>query len=177
MTFSAFIIDASALGTLLSHVLIVLVLFALIFRLKVIDHILRKIAPYMFQFGFVVSLLGIVGSLMFSEVIGFAPCVLCWISRIFLYPQAIIFPIAMKRGDKGIAPYILGLSIPGAVVALYQSYTQLGGYSVTPCTAVGGSCSKVFVLEYGYITIPLMAFTAFLWIIISMIIHKKYGGK
>lgn len=177
MTLSAFIISASAFGTLVSHILIVLVIAGLLLRLKIVDHVLRKVSHYAFHFAFVVALLGVFGSLLFSEVIGFTPCILCWIQRIFLYPQAIILPMAMIRRDKGIAPYILGLSIPGAVVALYQAYTQLGGYSVTPCTAAGGSCSKIFVLEYGYITIPLMAFTAFLWIIISMIIHKRYAGK
>jgi disulfide bond formation protein DsbB len=177
MSLTSFIISASALGTLVSHVLIVIVLVGLVLCLKIIDKTLSKLAPFTFYFAFAVALLGVVGSLLFSEFIGFTPCVLCWIQRIFLYPLVIILPIAMIRRDKGIAPYILGLSIPGAIVALYQSYTQLGGYSVTPCTASGGSCSKVYVLEYGYITIPLMAFTAFLWIIISMIIHKRYAGK
>ena len=36
------------------------------------------------------SLAAVVGSLSFSEIVGFPPCELCWIQRIFMYPQAII---------------------------------------------------------------------------------------
>lgn len=177
MTLSSFIIQATALGTLVSHVLIAFFLLALIARLRIGKKIVRIILPYTSHIVFVVSLLGAIGSILFSEFLGFEPCVLCWIGRICLYPVVIISLIAIIRRDRKIAPYVLGLTIPGAIISLYQAYTQLGGRSITPCTSVGGACSKIYILEYGYISIPLMAFTAFLLIIITMIIQIKYSSK
>lgn len=177
MSLPTFIVQSTALGTLISHILIVLFVGGIILRLRIARKAAIFLGPYTPHIALVVALLGAIGSVLFSEVIGFEPCVLCWIARIFLYPQIIILFIAIIRKDKNIAPYILGLSIPGAIISLYQAYTQLGGHSITECTSVGGSCSKVYILEYGYITIPLMAFTAFLWTTVLMVIQKKYTLK
>lgn len=50
----------------------------------------KRIADFAGQrailFSFVVALVSAAGSLFYSEVAGFAPCVLCWWQRIFLYP-------------------------------------------------------------------------------------------
>ena len=35
------------------------------------------------------------GSLFFSEVMGFAPCVLCWYQRIALFPLVLILPMGL----------------------------------------------------------------------------------
>lgn len=175
MSLPSFIIEAAALGTLISHILVVFLVGGLLLGLRTAKKSAHFIGKYAIHTAFVVSLFGATGSILFSEVIGFEPCVLCWIGRIFLYPQVIILFIALIRKDKNIVPYILGLSIPGAIISLYQAYTQLGGHSITACTSAGGSCSKVFILEYGYITIPAMAFTAFLLIIVSMFVQRKFA--
>ncbi|PIP65479.1 disulfide bond formation protein B, partial [Candidatus Peregrinibacteria bacterium CG10_big_fil_rev_8_21_14_0_10_49_16] len=47
---------------------------------------------------------------------------------------------------------------------------------LTPCDLSGISCRATYVLEYGYITIPVMAGTAFLLNIIGstvMLLRKK----
>ncbi len=173
----SFIVNASAIGTLVVHVVLVIFGLTLILHKESAFRFMRYFSPYAFIFSFAVALLGIVGSILYSEIIGFDPCVLCWLERVLLYPQVIIFGIAIFRRDDSIIPYILGLSIPGVILSLYHASVQLGGFSLTACTSEGGSCSKVYVLEYGYITIPLMAFTAFLLIVISTLIRKKNLGK
>jgi disulfide bond formation protein DsbB len=35
------------------------------------------------------------GSLFFSHVMGFAPCVLCWYQRIALFPLVLILPMGL----------------------------------------------------------------------------------
>lgn len=177
MNFSSFVISASSLGVLVSHILIVLFGISLLFRMKIGYRVSYLLSRHAFTFAFAVALLGVIGSLLYSEGIGFEPCLLCWLGRVFLYPQAIILGIALYRRDNSIVPYILGLSIPGAIISLYHAYTNLGGTSITECTSVGGACSKVYVLEYGYITIPMMAFTSFLLIIISMLVRRAYVEK
>ena len=125
--------------------------------------------------GFLLSLAAVAGSLMYSNVIGFAPCELCWWQRICLYPLLPIFLVSLykKRGDA--FEYALPLALIAGVISLYHSYIQLGGTaSVLPCTAVGGACTKVYVLTLGYVTIPTMSLTVALAIILLSFIKKAY---
>ena len=50
-------------------------------------------------FAFIVALTGMLGSLTYSNVLGYTPCELCWFQRIFMYPQAILLGIAAWRKD------------------------------------------------------------------------------
>ncbi len=119
---------------------------------------------------FIASLLSLVGSLLYSDVLGYEPCKFCWFQRILMYPQVLLLGIAMWKKDTQIALYSITLSTLGALLALNHYILQLSGTSLIPCSAVGYSvsCSKLFVLRFGYITIPLMAFSAFILMIISV---------
>ena len=120
----------------------------------------------------------VVGSLVYSQIVGFPPCDLCWWQRIFMYPQVIILFMAMRRKNKGVIDYLVPLSILGAVISLYQSFVQWGfGGSLLACTATGSACAKVFVLQYSYITIPFMSFTVFAYIIAMKFIYYRHDKK
>lgn len=54
------------------------------------------------------------GSLFFSEVLGWLPCVLCWYQRILMYPLAIIIAIGLLRRDDRLHLYVLPFSLLGA---------------------------------------------------------------
>lgn len=109
-------------------------------------------------------------TLYYSEVLGFIPCGLCWLQRIFLYPQVIILGIAWWKKERSIADYSIALSVIGLMIALYQHYLQMGGESVLPCPASGaGDCAQRILFEFGYITFPLMSFTVFFALIVLMI--------
>lgn len=120
----------------------------------------------------VVALTATLGSLTYSDIIGYEPCKLCWIQRIFMYPQVVLLAIALYKKERLIVDYILGLSVIGAVIALYHYLLQIGIAPALPCGAVGYSvsCSQRFVMEWGYITIPMMSLTAFLLIIVSALL-------
>lgn len=127
---------------------------------------------YILELVFVFSFFSLVGSLLYSNIVGFPPCELCWIQRIFIYPQALISFMAMLKKDKGIIYYLFPLTLLGVIVSFYHSLTNWGwGGNLLDCTAVGGECSKVYVLEYGYITIPFMAFSSFLYLISVKVIY------
>lgn len=117
-------------------------------------------------FSFCIAFASTASSLFYSEIAGFAPCVLCWWQRIFLYPQVFILGIAWYKKEAGALMYTLPLSVIGGVIAFYHSYLQFGGLSPVPCPASGPSCTQVYFLEYGYITIPTMALTSFLALIV-----------
>jgi len=126
--------------------------------------------------GLALTLGGIISSLFYSEILGIAPCGLCWLQRVFLYPQAILFAVAIWKKSRDIADYSIALSIFGGVVALYQHYLQMGGANVLPCPAVAtqaADCSVRFLFEFGYITFPLMSFTVFAFLIIVMLFVRE----
>lgn len=126
-------------------------------------------------FSFIAVLLATLGSLFYSEIAGFEPCKLCWFQRIFMYPQVILLGVALWKKDRGIIPHSITLSSLGAVIAGYHYLLQLGVAPALPCSAVGysASCSQRFVLQFGYITIPLMALTAFLLVVVLMAAAKR----
>lgn len=119
---------------------------------------------------FLVALSAVGGSLFYSEILGYEPCKLCWFQRIIIYPQVITLGIALwkKDGSAYLSSYIM--SGIGIVIAGYQYLSQIAVVSEIPCAAAGAatSCSERFFLEYGYITIPMMALTGFALIIVSL---------
>lgn len=119
---------------------------------------------------FLFSAVAVIGSLFYSDILGLPPCNLCWILRIFVFPQVLLIGMALWRNERTILPYALILSVVGFVIAGYQSLLQAGATpDLVPCT-VGGygiDCSIVQSLEFGYITIPLMAATAFAMLLLT----------
>jgi disulfide bond formation protein DsbB len=115
------------------------------------------------RIAFGISLAAALGSLLYSEVVGYAPCVLCWWQRVFMYPQVLIAGIALWRNDRGALRYLLALSLIGAAIAGYHYLLEWGliPSGLCPATGSGPSCAQRFVYEFGYISIPLMSFTAF----------------
>ena len=127
---------------------------------------------------FVVALVTTSGSLFYSEIAGFEPCKLCWLQRIFMFPQVILLGTALWKKDRRVADYSITLSLIGAAIAAYHYLLQLGIAPSLPCSAVGSSvsCSKIFVRNFGYITLPMMALTAFL-LMIGFMATVKVSGK
>jgi disulfide bond formation protein DsbB len=124
--------------------------------------------------GFLVSFGVVATSLYYSEVLGFLPCGWCWVQRVFLWPQVLIFGIAAWRNDASVALYSIALSIFGGLAGLYQHYLQMGGTSVLPCPASGpGDCAQRFFFEFGYMTFPLMAVTTFAFLIVLMLFVRS----
>ena len=113
-------------------------------------------------------------TLYYSEVLGFAPCGWCWVQRVFLWPQVVLFLLALWKNDRTIADYSIGLSILGALAALYQHYLQMGGQALVPCPASGaGDCAQRILFEFGYITLPLMSATLFAFLIVLMLFVRR----
>ena len=165
--------DVFIYGTLISHFVLVVLIFAMIFYRPWGREVVQFIGKRGVLFSFLAALGAIVGSLIYSNVIGFAPCELCWWQRIFLYPQAVIFVVALYKKDGSVFKYTVPLSILAALVSVYHMYIQLGGTSsVLPCAAAGGACAKVYVLAFGYITIPTMALTVALYLIVFAWMHN-----
>ena len=128
-----------------------------------------------------IALIATIGSLFYSEILGFTPCLYCWYQRILMYPLVFIFATALVFKARDVAIYALPLSGVGAVFAFYHYLTQIFGLP-TSCVAPGGAiegldCAERFIFHFGFITIPFLAFTAFLIIVLlSLFVLRKRNG-
>lgn len=161
-----------ALGTMGAHGGIVAIAVAVLFFRKQSKPLLSWLGTHALWLIFFVTLGSVAGSLFYSEVIGYPACSLCWWGRIFLYPQLVIVAIALWKKRDDVDVYLWPLSIAGAMVALYNVYLQHGGTAFFSCASTEVSCAQRFVLEFGYITIPMMALTAFVSIMVLLSLRR-----
>ncbi|MEH7010339.1 disulfide oxidoreductase [Neobacillus niacini] len=127
----------------------------------------------------VAALIATIGSLYFSEALLYIPCTLCWYQRIFMYPLAVILGIAFYRNDNGIVKYTIPLSIIGMLISGYHTALQKIPYlqQFEMCKS-GVPCSKDYINWLGFITIPILAFTAFTIITICLVfIARSQKGE
>lgn len=109
-----------------------------------------------------VALAGTVGSLYLSNVVGWEPCRLCWFQRIAMYPVAPLLATAIVARARDVELYILPLTMTGAAISLYHYAIQrVEQFHAAGCSVVAVSCSTEYTFYAGYVTVPLMAFTAF----------------
>src|SRR5690348_8318165 len=75
------------------------------------------------------------GSLYFSEIAKFPPCVLCWYQRICMYPLVVILGVALLKRDKWVHWYVLPLATVGWLIGLYHNllYYKILPESAAPC--------------------------------------------
>lgn len=110
------------------------------------------------------------GSLFYSEVSEFIPCRLCWFQRIGMYPLAALLLIAAIRRDRrGGALYGLPPAVFGALTAIYHIYIEYNPEAETAGCKIGAPCATKWIDELGYITLPVLALTAFTAIIILLL--------
>ena len=125
-------------------------------------------------FAWLVSLAALLGSLYFSNVRNFPPCVLCWYQRIFMYPLVVIIAVGILRKDKLLHYYVLPLSLVGGLIAIYHNllYYSILPESMAPCVA-GVSCTTKYIGYFGFITIPLLSLAAFFIITMLILIYRR----
>jgi disulfide bond formation protein DsbB len=118
------------------------------------------------------------GSLYFSEVAGYLPCLLCWYQRIAMYPLVLILAVGILRRDHKVYQYVLPSAIIGALIALYHVllYYKVFPESEQTCRA-GVSCTTKYIEYLGFVTIPLLSLSAFLVIIACMVLLWKKSKK
>lgn len=172
-TFSSFLTYSLASLTVLGQVLI-LVLVVLLLLKKKESKFVQFFASRGVAFSIVVVLLAVAGSLSYSDILMHEPCKLCWYQRIFMYPQLVILGIGYLMKDTKASFYALILAILGTPIALFHYMLQRGVVDFG-CSVVGNysvSCAQYFKMTYGYITIPMMAFTAFLLVIMFLSLNR-----
>ena len=130
-----------------------------------LKNILQHYGGYL---AFAPALAAMLGSLYYSEIAGYIPCTLCWYQRILMYPLVLIILVGIIKRDDYLPDYVLPLSILGILVSGYHYLIQLGVFSHPAACEAGIPCDMRWVNYLGFISIPLMALTAFIMITIIM---------
>jgi len=103
------------------------------------------------------------GALFMSDIMGFAPCELCWWQRIFMFPLVLILALGLFPFDPKVLRYALPLALIGLLVAGFHVLLTMGivPEALAPCRQ-GIPCKTIQVEWFGFLTIPLLSFLAFL---------------
>lgn len=122
----------------------------------------------------IISFVATLGSLFFSEVMEFPPCILCWYQRIAMYPLVIIFLIGALKDDLSARTYALPFASIGWLISMYHNLIYYGVIpeSISPCRE-GISCSAVFIDWFGFMSIPLLSSIAFSLILLLLVNYKR----
>jgi disulfide bond formation protein DsbB len=150
-------------GQVLAVLLLVVGLMWL-FGLRAGADLLRSaVEGYELWLVFVVSSIATGGSLFFSEIAHFVPCELCWYQRICMYPLTIVSLLAALANDRQVSRYLLPLPLVGAGVSVYHLLVENGvvGQSSACLISAPGGCATKWIEQFGYVTIPVLALTAF----------------
>jgi disulfide bond formation protein DsbB len=130
------------------------------------------LAGHELLFGAIVAGIAMLGSLYMSEVAHLIPCTDCWYQRIAMYPIAIILGIAAYRNDATIRIYVAPLAVVGGLISIYhyliQWFPSLEGTSCS--TSV--PCTSAWFRVFGFISIPYMALSAFLLVLVLMWVSR-----
>jgi disulfide bond formation protein DsbB len=143
-------------------------LFLGLLKIKPFSQLVAPVGHRALAVSFIVTLAAMLGSLYYSEVAGFPACILCWYQRVFIYPQVVLFGVALWYGRKDVVFFTGALSAVGLGFALYniviQTFQAVSAFC-DPSSATA-SCLEKYVNGLGYITIPVMAATTLVFLLL-----------
>ena len=121
----------------------------------------------------IVAAVATVGSLVYSEVIHFIPCRLCWFQRIAMYPLSVILLVGAIRKEAIARFYALPLALGGLAISVWhyltQAFPNLEGGACDPANP----CSAKYVDVFGFISIPFMAGSGFTLIAVLLAFYVR----
>lgn len=119
------------------------------------------------EISFILVTTATTGSLYFSQVLGWEPCLLCWYQRILMYPLVVLFGVAAFLKKDDVADYALPLITVGAGISFYHYLVQrLEQFQSAGCSITQVTCETQYTYYFDYITTPMMALTVFLTVLI-----------
>lgn len=129
----------------------------------------------------IVAVVSMAGSLTYSHVYGLPVCMLCYYQRLCMYPLVLFLGVAVWKRDYSFVrlPAMILALIGAGFAGFHYYYHVLSFYTdqtiVMPCSAIGlvPSCGDQHILIFGHITIPFMAFIAFLLIASGLYLAGK----
>lgn len=134
---------------------------------------LKKSSTYT-MFAWLVSVAATCGSLYLSEVLNYTPCSLCWFQRIFMYPLVLLLAVAAYKQETVILPYVLPLVVVGGGISIYHIIIQKMPKDSAIAACGPTSCQEDYLNWFGWLTIPMLALTAFILIAVALVLARRF---
>ncbi len=144
-----------SIGTILLQLFVVVTIIALVIKAP----FAKIVATHSTLLLRVIFTGAVIGSLIYSEIMHFAPCILCWYQRLAIFPIAILSYTGHLTKSSILRLQVLLLSAAGLMVALYHKYIEIFPRAGGVCGPDGIACDTLYVFQFGYITIPMMSLT------------------
>lgn len=123
----------------------------------------------------VVATVTTAGSLYYSEIADYTPCVLCWYQRICMYPLVVVLVVGALRRDRGAWKYAAPFVIVGAPLSLYHWLVErVPVLSDSVACSASAPCTVPYFEELGYVTLAFMALSAFVLIGVLLAIEARH---
>ena len=128
--------------------------------------------------GWLIACISTLGSLFFSYVMEFAPCILCWYQRICLFPLVLILARGLFPLDRHVIKYAWPLAALGWLLAAYHNllYAELIPAGMQPCSK-GISCTEEHIELFGFLSIPQLSLISFTTLVFILIILQRRSRK
>ena len=139
---------------------------------------MKTTAPTLIFTAWLVATVAALGALFMSEVVGLAPCVLCWWQRIFMFPLVLILALGLFPFDPKVTRYALPLAVMGLGLAVFHVLLTVGiiPEALAPCRQ-GIPCKTIQIEWFGFVTIPLLSLFAFLTITGLLLAATRSASK
>src|SRR5262249_19483981 len=166
------------IGQVLAAGLLIIGVVALVGVRRPLRALRYGVEGYELWLAFVVSSIATGGSLFFSEIAHFVPCELCWYQRICMYPLSLLTLLMAVHVDHRAARYLLPFPVIGAGVSVYHLLIENGVVreSLTCSISAPGGCAVKWINEFGYVTIPTLALTAFA-LLLALLLLAAYEPR
>jgi disulfide bond formation protein DsbB len=123
------------------------------------------IGPEALRFALLVATVTTLGSLYYSEVANFTPCLLCWYQRICMYPLVAILGVGVLRGNRDTRWFAAPFVLVGAPLALYHWLVErVPAFADSVACSASVPCAVPWFEELGFVTLAYMDLSAFLLI-------------
>ena len=138
----------------------------------------RLVGRYGHYAAWTIALLSMLISLYLSDVLHFLPCVLCWYTRILMYPLVVILGVGILRRERQWLYYVVPLTALGTLLTAYHSLLQWGIIPEAAAPCVNGiPCTTKYLDFFGFVTIPFLGFVAFVGINVCLYLYWKESKR
>lgn len=162
---------------ILSLVALALALGLVVYRLVRGKDAASKAGLPALWFAWLVAAVSTAGSLIYSEVIGYIPCRLCWFQRIAMYPMSIVLLVGAWRKELAAKFYALPLALIGLATSIWHYIIQNFPDLDSGACDVSAPCTVKEFEVFGFITIPFMAGAGFTLIAVLLALYVKAPEK
>lgn len=142
---------------------------------RLAGHVVDLVGPQAKWLAWLVAAVATAGSLYFSEIAPYVPCRLCWFQRICMYPLAAILLVGAILKDRRAFWYAIPLPVIGLLISVYHVYIEQNPEAESQGCKVQSAvpCSFRWIDKFGYVTIPVLAGSAFALIALLLVASRR----